>query len=178
MDKDLKIIKRKVKYPRIELKTGILTLILPKDRKISPAQFIKRHKSWIESKRRLIEELKQEYKNKKLIQRSEKRLFFLVNELIPLIERKLQIKPKKISFRLMKTKWGSCSKGKTISFNVLMKYLPKHLIRYIIFHEMAHLLVPKHNKNFWYFIQKEFPQYKEYERTLLGYWFLINSEAI
>lgn len=170
------IIKRNIKYPRIELKTGNLVLILPRQQKISPQELLQKHRKWIERKQNFIEEIKAEYKGKRIIKRNSQSFLKLVEKFVKEGERKLKVKVSKIRFRLMKTKWASFSKKrKIINLNVLTKFLPARLIKYIIFHEITHSLFPKHNKNFWLCIQKEFPNYQDYEKNLLGHWFLIQG---
>jgi predicted metal-dependent hydrolase len=78
----------------------------------------------------------------------------------------------------MKTKWASCSRKNKITFNFMLKYLPPRLIRYTTFHEMAHLLIPNHNKDFWFLIKREFKNYPHFEEELFGYWFLLQNKKL
>jgi len=79
----------------------------------------------------------------------------------------------KIYFRRMKTKWASCSLKGNLTVNTLMKYLPEELIRYVIFHETAHLIERRHNDRFWGIISQKFGNYEKMEQDLFSYWFLI-----
>ena len=171
----IKIIKRKVKYPRLELKTGSPVLILPENGGFNPTAIIKKHKSWLKNKMKLIKALKNKYKKEKIYQRNEKELVNLLTTLSSESSRVLKIEPKAITFRYMKTKWASCSKKKKICFNLMLKYLPTFLIRYVVFHEMAHLIVPNHSGNFWSYIKKRYKNPGRYEEMLAGYWFLLND---
>ena len=179
MQKDkISIIRRKIKYPRIELKTGAPVLILPQNSSFDETEVLDKHKKWLRQKLEFIEKTKKKYKNQKIYQRSENDLIKLVTSFVDEYSKILEKKPSKISFRYMKTKWASCSKEGKITFNSVMKYLPPRLIRYIVFHEMAHLLVSNHNKNFWRLIKKEFKNYTHYEEQLFGYWFLLSEESL
>jgi len=40
-------------------------------------------------------------------------------------------------------------------------------IKYVVFYEMVHLIVKKHNKDFWFYIKKEFKNPEKYEEKLL-----------
>lgn len=173
--KQITIVKRKVKHPRLELKTGFPTLILPQDGGFNPTAIIKKHQKWLEQKIEFIENLKNKYKNQKIFQRKESNLIELTIKFIKEFSEIFKIEPKRVSFRYMKTKWGSCSKKRKISLNFMLKHLPMPLIRYVVFHEMIHLIVPNHSENFWLHIKKEFKNPKQYEEMLYGYWFLINS---
>ncbi len=173
--KQVTIIKRKVKHPRLELKTGFPTLILPQDGNFNPVAIINKYQKWLEQKLKFIENLKKKYRNRKIFQRSEKNLINIVVNSCERYSAILGEKPIKIRFRYMKTKWGSCNRKGRICLNLMLKHLPISLIRYVVFHEMTHLLVPNHRENFWLYVKKEFKNPKQYDEMLYGYWFLLNS---
>ena len=56
---------------------------------------------------------------------------------------------KKVSFKSMMTRWGSCSSKNNISLNILIAQLPKRLQDYIILHELLHTRIKNHSKTFW-----------------------------
>ena len=170
------VVKRKVKYPRIELKTGYVVLILPKDSNFNADLLIEKHRSWIDKKLRFVSEIKQEFQNKKLTIREDENFITVAMCLIDKYCHKLKVRPCAIKFRYMKTKWGSCSKNGRISLNKLLKFTTDNLIAYVIYHELCHLIVPKHNRHFWLLVGKEFPVYKNNERSLFGYWFLLSEK--
>lgn len=172
------ISKRKVKYPRIELKTGMPVLILPQNNSFDAVEILDKHKKWLKQKLEFTEKIKNKYKNQKIYKRSENDLVKLVTNFIDEDSKVLEKKPDKISFRYMKTKWASCSRKNKITFNLILKYLPPRLIRYITFHEMAHLLIPNHSKDFWFLVKKEFKNYPNLEEELFGYWFLLQNKKL
>ena len=51
--------------------------------------------------------------------------------------------------RRQKTRWGSCSSRKTISLNRNLVFLPEHLVRSLMLHELAHTLVMNHSERYW-----------------------------
>ena len=77
----------------------------------------------------------------------------------------------------MKSKWGSLSSRKNLTINRYVKYLPNWLIKYIVFHEMVHLIERKHNERFWKIIGAKYKNYQRYETYLLKYWFLIQKKV-
>jgi len=170
---DILIIKRNVKHPRIELKTGSPILILPKNGNFSADKIINDHKKWLEEKLCFIQEIKEKYENNKIYNRSKEELIELIGDCILRYSDFSGRYPEIISFRYMKTKWASCTRKGKITFNLLLKYLPTELINYIVFHEMAHLLIPNHSKYFWSLLEKKFSNCKKYEESLFGYWFLL-----
>ena len=44
--------------------------------------------------------------------------------------------------------WGSCSTKRNINLNVNLVNLPEHLIRYVILHELCHLVYMNHGTRF------------------------------
>ena len=56
---------------------------------------------------------------------------------------------KKVSFKSMMTRWGSCSSKNNISLNILIAQLPKELQDYIILHELLHTRIKNHSKAYW-----------------------------
>ncbi|MEW6183584.1 MAG: SprT family zinc-dependent metalloprotease [Bacillota bacterium] len=69
--------------------------------------------------------------------------------------------------RKMKTLWGSCSRkhGK-INLNYYLYKAPPPCIDYVVLHELAHFLYPKHNKDFYEFLTVHMPDWKERKRIL------------
>ena len=56
---------------------------------------------------------------------------------------------RRASFRCQKTKGGSCSSQNTISLNINIVFLPKHLQDYILLHELVHIRHKNHSPKFW-----------------------------
>lgn len=164
---------RNVKYPRLEFTTGKLLLILPYG--YSPKTVLEKHKSWITKKLGFINEcLKESYKIE-IHQREKKELEELVSSLIKKISMELNVRIKKVFWREMKTKWASLSKKGNLTVNVLINKLPSHLIEYIVYHELTHLIEKRHNENFWRVIHRKFENYRELEKELFIYWFAIQK---
>ncbi len=61
---------------------------------------------------------------------------------------KLNVKYEKIFIREQKTKWGTCSSKKNISFNLGLIFLPEWYRDYVAAHEVAHLLHMNHGREF------------------------------
>lgn len=61
----------------------------------------------------------------------------------------LSIKYNKISFKDTKTRWGSASSTKNLSFSWRVIMAPTEIIEYVACHETAHLLEMNHKKSFW-----------------------------
>jgi len=67
---------------------------------------------------------------------------------------------RKISIRNQRTRWGSCSKSGSLSFNQSIVALPEQYFDYIIVHEVCHLKEFNHSKNFWNLVAETIPEYR------------------
>jgi len=97
----------------------------------------------------------------------------LLQELEPAVEeysRKLGVQSNKITIRKQRTRWGSCSSNGNLNFNLLLICLPRELIRYVAWHEVAHMKERGHRRAFWGIVAREFGNYKEMEKRLADYW--------
>ncbi len=77
-----------------------------------------------------------------------------------------QVKPKKISIRNQRTRWGSCSRQGNLSFNYRLLFLDSKMIDYIIVHEICHLQEFNHSSSFWKLVAKTIPDYSILRREL------------
>lgn len=96
------------------------------------------------------------------------RSYFLtvVDRLYPIIAKHAIDKPV-LQVRKMKTLWGSCSgKHCKINLNYYLYKAPPPCIDYVVLHELAHFLYPKHNKDFYEFLTVHMPDWKERKRIL------------
>lgn len=179
MDMDIiyKVDYRNVKYPRLEFKTGDLLLILPKDYKKDEKDLIHKHQGWIYKKQKEIVKALQRTSKKTLNKKRDKEVFKeYVLEIAEGFMEDLGVEARQINFRIMKSKWASCSDRRNLTINTLLMYLPNDLIKYVVYHEVVHLKEKEHSKKFWDIIKKKFKYYNRKEKDLLTYWFLIQEE--
>jgi len=157
--------------PKLEVKPWGILVTLPEGVDENEAyRIIDKHKLWIEKKHAELLEALEHLRNAKLEKRSKAEFRNLVEKLVEQAAKDiLGMNPCRIVIRKMKTRWASCSLKGTISINSLARYLPDHLISYIVYHEICHIIEPRHNKAFWTCVQKFFPNYKELEKELLVY---------
>lgn len=67
----------------------------------------------------------------------------------------------------MKTKWGSCNRGKKrIWINLELSKKPIICLEYIIVHELVHLLERHHNDDFLRYMDSFMPQWRSYKDEL------------
>lgn len=68
--------------------------------------------------------------------------------------------------RRQKTRWGSCSSRGTISLNCKLLFLPPHLVRYIMVHELCHTVHLNHSASFWTFLATFEPNCRALDREM------------
>lgn len=66
----------------------------------------------------------------------------------------------KLSYKEQTTRWGSCSSGKTVSFNWRLIHHPPEIIDYVVIHELAHLTEMNHSKQFWQIVERFDPAFR------------------
>jgi predicted metal-dependent hydrolase len=74
---------------------------------------------------------------------------------------------KNISIKGQRTRWGSCSARKTLSFNYRLMRHRKEVIDYVIIHELCHLKELNHSKKFWQLVEGMCPSARELKKELL-----------
>ena len=64
------------------------------------------------------------------------------------------------------TRWGSCSRGGTLSFNWRLALVPEDICRYIVIHEICHRREMNHSARFWQLVTQQYPDYKAARKWL------------
>lgn len=75
-------------------------------------------------------------------------------------------RPKRLTVRGQKTRWGSCSEKGTLSFNWRLMFLRRSVVDYVVVHELAHLYHLDHSSQFWRCVAGVMPQYRELRAEL------------
>lgn len=65
-----------------------------------------------------------------------------------------------------RTRWGSCSANQTLNFTYRLSMAPLEVIEYVVVHELAHLKVRNHSKDFWRLVGQLKPDYQTNRRWL------------
>nr|WP_255318062.1 YgjP-like metallopeptidase domain-containing protein [Halomicrobium sp. LC1Hm] len=87
---------------------------------------------------------------------------------------RLQVSYETLAIRSQRTKWASCSGGDTLNFNIRCAFLPFAHLRYLVAHEVAHLLEATHNERFWKLVRTMVPDAKSRRDDLQGFWYALH----
>jgi predicted metal-dependent hydrolase len=66
-----------------------------------------------------------------------------------------------IQLRKMSCRWGSCTSNKRILFNPLLIRTPRQCVRYVVAHELSHLVSLRHDKKFFRTLEQLEPRWQE-----------------
>ena len=85
----------------------------------------------------------------------------ILQEVLPLFHR-YKISPPTLHIRFMEKRWGSCTPQGKIILNTALIRAPKGCIRYVLIHELCHLIQPDHTQAFYQLQERILPDF--------GYW--------
>ena len=89
-------------------------------------------------------------------------LHAVLPELIGAWESRLGVKVHGYYLQRMKTRWGSCNHARGhIRLNTELVKKPRHLLEYVVVHEMIHLIEPTHGERFIWLLDTHYPRWRE-----------------
>jgi len=165
---NIEINKSKRKTVSLVLKNSELLVVFAplKMSKTEILHFIEMKKTWIEKNRQMlrnkeetlskIEPLsKEEIENVKNKARQE------IPKIVEYYARIIGVDYGRISFRMQKTRWGSCSSKGNLNFNYALAIMPIKVRDYVVIHELCHRRYMDHSKKFWDCVSEFMPDYKQ-----------------
>lgn len=90
----------------------------------------------------------------------------LIKNEINLINKNKDFKINHITVRNQTSRFGSCSSRGNLNFNWQIIFFPYPIFRHLIFHELTHLSVKNHKKEFWDQLKIYDPDYKIHNKYL------------
>ncbi|MDR1508326.1 MAG: M48 family metallopeptidase [Synergistaceae bacterium] len=90
----------------------------------------------------------------------------IVRALAPKWSKKLGVRPRSITVKFTRTRWGSCSSSGRIFFNCRMSMLSPDVAQYIVVHELCHLKQMNHSPRFWDEVRSALPDAMPLRRSL------------
>jgi predicted metal-dependent hydrolase len=77
-----------------------------------------------------------------------------------------------------RTRWGSCSTRGTLSFSWRLVMAPPAVQDYVVVHELVHLHVKNHQREFWQAVEARLPDYKKQVRWLKDFGYTLDIDTL
>ena len=74
---------------------------------------------------------------------------------------RMGLQPGAIKITGARTRWGSCNARGTLCFTWRLALAPLEVIDYVIVHELAHLRVRNHSREFWRLVGEYLPEFRQ-----------------
>ncbi len=65
-----------------------------------------------------------------------------------------------------KKRLGSCTSKNSLNFSWKISFFPEEIIDYVVIHEICHIKIKNHSKNFWKEVEKYCPDYLERKKWI------------
>jgi predicted metal-dependent hydrolase len=89
-----------------------------------------------------------------------------ITEKVKTFSSKMGVDYHKVFIRDQRSRWGSCSARKNLSFNWRLIMAPESVIDYVIVHELCHLKEMNHSKTFWKAVNEYCPEWRQQRKWL------------
>jgi predicted metal-dependent hydrolase len=83
---------------------------------------------------------------------------------------RLGLQPRRITVRLQRTRWGSCSSQGNLNLNASLLFLRPEVVRYLLVHELCHLRWLNHSRRYWALVRQAEPDYLALDAELADAW--------
>lgn len=90
----------------------------------------------------------------------------VLTERVNFFARKFGFEVEKVRISSARTRWGSCSARKTLSFTWRLVMAPPEVVDYVVVHELCHLRELNHSPSFWSQVEAILPDYKSRRKWL------------
>ncbi len=87
-------------------------------------------------------------------------------EVLSINDETIQGSIKSIKLKDNFSNWGSCSNTGNINLSIRLLLLPFEVRKYVIIHELCHLIELNHSNRFWHLVEKHCPEYRHHEKWL------------
>jgi hypothetical protein len=82
------------------------------------------------------------------------------------LSEKTQLKYGRLTVRLQRTRWGSCSRRGNISLNARLLFVAPEIATYVLLHELCHTKELNHSSRFWRLVEQFEPNWRKLDRAL------------
>ena len=89
-----------------------------------------------------------------------------VERLVTQHAEKNRLFPRSVNIKTQKSRWGSCGIHDDININWLLMLAPASVLEYVVVHELCHIRVKNHSRQFWALVAEHLPDYQVRRRWL------------
>lgn len=171
-DMEYTLIKSRRKTIAIEIREdGVIVRAPLRTSKREVDAFVAKHADWIQKQRKKLDARRAERESvPKLTDEELAELKVRALDYIPgrvdHYARLMGLSYGRITLRMQKTRWGSCSAKKNLNFNILLMLAPPEVIDSVIVHELCHLREMNHSPRFYELVRSVYPEYDMWNRWL------------
>jgi predicted metal-dependent hydrolase len=83
-----------------------------------------------------------------------------ITETAALESQRIGVRHTRIAIRDTRSRWGSCSSRGALSFTWRLALAPRHILDYVVVHELCHLVHMDHSKRFWSLVERVRPDFR------------------
>lgn len=163
----------------LQVKNGLVFLKAPLRTPTKYLQeLITKKQNWIEAKIEISKQIQQNKECKKSLPKETIELYkkefgAYLQQKVAFYAMQIGVGFNKISIRKTLSRWGSCTSKGNLSFSIFLWDMPKHVIDYVIVHELCHRKHMNHSQDFWDLVSVNYPDYKVAEK-----WLKVNGNKV
>lgn len=161
---------KRTKYIRISVKPGGRVVVTTPWRtpKYVAVQFVEKQRAWIDQARAkmLARPTPASFGTREEYAKYKRQAQVLITARLAELNKYYNFSYKKVSIRSQKTRWGSCSKSGTLSFNYRLLFIDPAIRDYVLVHELCHTRQMNHSARFWALVSMLIPEYRRLRTAL------------
>ncbi len=125
--------------------------------------FVLEKKQWLEKtvSKQLIKKKNRKTFTDEEIAEMRKRAKTIIPEKVRYYAEIMGVVPKSVKINSAEKRYGSCSGENNINFSLYLMDKDEKFIDYVVIHELAHIKHHNHSKDFYEFVSRFMPDYKE-----------------
>lgn len=85
------------------------------------------------------------------------------------------VRPTRLTLRDQRTRWASCSRSGSLSFNWRLIMAPPEVLDYVVIHELAHLREMNHSPRYWRLVARHCPDHRAHRQWLRAHQELLHG---